>query len=192
MVRTLCGASGGHWAAATPVAKEVSQTGREKAWPRCAAPYLATAARPRSRAMETQCLASEGRLVVALLEAGQGDAGVLLLEFDQEALAQGPPRGEGAGAWWRPFRRTPVSTWESVAVDAHGTRVTARVPDSTRTTGRTRARVLPMRRAAEFTVAMVARSDDLGDIWSPYRGTQWLVGAVPMLTRGYEVRLCPL
>src|SRR5438876_2857852 len=59
MVRTLCGASGGHWAEATPEAKAVSQTGRENVWARCAAPpYLATAARPRARAMEAQCLAS--------------------------------------------------------------------------------------------------------------------------------------
>jgi hypothetical protein len=48
------------WAAATPEANAVSQTGREKDCARVG-PYARTAARPRARAMEAQCRASDGR-----------------------------------------------------------------------------------------------------------------------------------
>ena len=46
----------------------------------------------------TQCLASEGRSVGRLLEVGQGDARVLLLEFGEEPVAQDLLRGAAAGA----------------------------------------------------------------------------------------------
>ena len=131
------------------MAKEVSQTGREKRLGARAAPYLATAARPRARAMD-DAVPGERRAArsIASLEVGQGDARVLLLEFDQQPVAQHLLRGARRGGFVETVLRGGGEHLGLGGVRAHGTRVTARVPESTRTTGRTRASVRPMRRAA--------------------------------------------
>lgn len=88
-------------------------------------------------------------LVHGLLEVGEGDARVLLLELGQQLLAQEVLRGEGAprGLLSETVASDAVSTEELEGSPDQLTRVTARVPESTRTTGRTRARERPIRRA---------------------------------------------
>ena len=49
--------------------------------------------------MDMQCLASDGRSVHRLLEVGQGDARVLLLELGEEPVTQHVLRSTGLRAY---------------------------------------------------------------------------------------------
>lgn len=131
----------------------------------------AEAARPRARAMETQCFASDGRPFTACWRWVRATPG-----FFSWSSRSSLSRRTSCGA--RETARVETSSEDAVSTELEGfpdqlTRVTARVPESTRTTGRTRARVRPIRRAGPrprrvdwlvvecFTRVRVARGDDL-------------------------------
>lgn len=158
-LRTTAASGGGgrprtaYRAAITPAAKEVSQTGRDHFWARWVLPpYLVTAARPRARAIEVQYWASLGVRAICSCRCVKAVPGSLAWSSRSSRWrsASCGLAGLCAGCH-RPGVRSleeAVSTCASEPDGAHGTRVTARVPDSTRTTGRMKARVLPMWRAA--------------------------------------------
>src|SRR5690606_24004287 len=143
--RRCRGRPGGQWwAARTPDANEVSQTGREKD---CAfvGPYTRTAALPRARAMDAQCRAREGRSLTASWRWVSATPGF----FSWSSTSSRSRRTScGAGAALREAPATAVSAAVStglVGLPDQSTRATARVPENTRTTGRTRARLRPIR-----------------------------------------------
>src|SRR5690606_13647529 len=145
--RRCRGRPGGQWwAARTPDANEVSQTGREKD---CAfvGPYTRTAALPRARAMDAQCRAREGRSLTASWRWVSATPGF----FSWSSTSSRSRRTScGARAALREAPATAVSAAVStglVGLPDQSTRATARVPENTRTTGRTRARLRPIRRA---------------------------------------------
>lgn len=98
--------------------------------------------------------AGDGRAVLrqrrtavdGLLEVGEGDARVLLLQFGQQLVAQ-DVLGARLATRGEPTEVSAAVSTGSVEFPDQLTRVTARVPESTRTTGRTKARVRPIRRA---------------------------------------------
>ena len=117
-------------------------------WARCARPYLRDRGAAERAGDGRAVLGERGPPFIAGLEVGEGDARVLLLELRRAAGRAARPAGRGGGAVVDARSAEAVSTCDSAECAAHGTRVTARVPESTRTTGRTRARDRPIRRAA--------------------------------------------
>src|SRR5262249_15453391 len=124
-------------AARTPEAKEVSQTGRAYDWAR-EAPYVRTAARPRARAMEAQCLASDGRPLTACWRWVRTSPGSFscssAISRSRRASCGDRETARGLAAG-----RSAEVTSVAVSTELEGlpdqlTRVTARVPESTRTT----------------------------------------------------------
>ncbi|CAG6392307.1 hypothetical protein SCOCK_160089 [Actinacidiphila cocklensis] len=162
-----------------PVAKAVSHTGRDHDWARCVAPsYFATAARPSERAMDAQYLASDGWRAMATWRPVRATPGSFSWSSASRRI-----RSASCGAFAAVSAATScrllaeaVSTCASEEETAHGTRVTASVPDSTRTTGRTSANVLPRRRATWFTPRIVATGDDLATFSHSPEGVKSLSG----------------
>src|SRR3954467_5330854 len=109
---------------------------------------MRTAAFPRARAMEAQCLPRDGWPLTACCRWVRATPG-----FFSCSSSISCSRSTSCGAR-EPVREETADeeTSEAVSTEFEGfpdqlTRVTARVPESTRTTGRTRARERPIRRA---------------------------------------------